>query len=66
MGIGADGAETVMDYRREYRIDSSGAVAWHDGLVITDEALKLAYHTSGLIMCVVEHSAVMGVKVGAA
>ena len=55
-----------MDYKGEYRIDETGLVHWHQGLAIVDEGIKTAYRQSTLIEFLIEHSAIMGVKVGMA
>ncbi len=55
-----------MDYKSEYRIDDTGLVHWHQGLAIVDEGIKAAYRQNTLIEFLIEHSAIMGVKVGMA
>ena len=55
-----------MEFRGEYRIDDTGLVHWHQGLAIVDDELKAAYRQVPMVEFFIEHSAIMGVKVGMA
>lgn len=55
-----------MEFRGEWLIEKDGRALWHQGLVITDEALTVAYRQNGLINFLIENSAFMGVAVGMA
>jgi hypothetical protein len=55
-----------MEHRGEWRIDDNGKVYWHDGLTITDAAMKQAYTQNMLVEFLIEDCARMGVKVGMA
>lgn len=55
-----------MNFKGEYRIDSTGLCCWYQGLVVFDEGLKAAYRQSVLINFMIEESAFMGVQVGMA
>ncbi len=55
-----------MEFKGGYLIDKAGIIFWHQGLKIVDEGLKSAYRQSMLVEFLIEHSAIMGVKVGMA
>jgi hypothetical protein len=55
-----------MDWIKEYQIDASGALSWHESMSIHDAGLRVLYLGDSVMQLVIQDFAERGVKVGAA
>jgi hypothetical protein len=63
---GVERSDKKMDWNKEYQIDDSGGVTWHESMSIHDAGLRVIYIGDSVMQLVIQNFAERGVKVGAA